>query len=70
MANFTRDDLAEFSKEEAHILNDIFNIEDELEMQDELLSPSQGSVNNVLAYSKALSVRKTKKIDKISFILN
>lgn len=35
-----------------------------------LNKPSKQSVNNILAYSKALSVRKAKSVDFIENILN
>lgn len=66
--NFTLNDLAEFAQEEQALfaaLNEEFAPKEELS-----LSAPTVNVNNILAYSKALSVRKSTRLDQIELMLN
>ena len=64
MVIFTFDDLQELRNQE----NDLLNREKMTEQVE--LSPSTVSVNNILNYSKALSIRKSKSLKEVKMILN
>lgn len=70
MDNFTFDELADFSRREKQYLQDTFNFEQMAQTEEALYKPSAESVNNILAYSKALSVRKSKNLHRIEVVLN
>jgi len=68
--NFTLNDLAEFAQQEQDLfeaLNAEFSQEEQTEF---MCAPSVNVINNILGYSKALSVRKSKTLDHIEMILN
>jgi len=65
---FTLDELAQFTQDE-------FKLSKELGLTPptdlpQVLSPSTMVVKNILNYSKALSVRETKRFGKVEMILN
>lgn len=66
MVNFTLDELADFSRLEKELINEIMGTENKTP----LLCPRKDIVNNVLSYSKALSVRQSKYIDQMSMVVN
>lgn len=66
--NFTLNDLAEFYNQEKEYLNSIFGSNNTTVM--ELPKVKKSTINNIKAYSKVLSVKHTKSIGKIDFILN
>lgn len=65
MTNYTLEDLMVFTQMENELMEGLFghNIEDQCE-------PSQEIVNNLLAYSKALSIRKSLSMNNIRLVLN
>ncbi len=68
MSNSTLDALANFSRNEDKLMLSLFgeNQSDSVEKYE----PSALSVQNILNYSKALSVRKSEHLEHISLILN
>ena len=64
MVIFTFEDLQELQNQE----NELLNTEKMTEQVE--LSPKTSSVNNILNYSKALSVRKSKSLKQVKMILN
>lgn len=66
--NFTLNELAEFAQQEQALFNELNN-SFMLEAAPEM-APSTSAVNNVLNYSKALSVRESSMLKKIEMILN
>jgi len=65
MTNFTFEDLKELTQMENDLMNRLFadDITDRLE-------PSEETVNTLLAYSKALSIRKSRSMKNIRLVLN
>tara|TARA_B100000809_G_scaffold65945_1_gene62592 strand:- start:4439 stop:4636 length:198 start_codon:yes stop_codon:yes gene_type:complete len=65
MQKFTHSDLLEITEQE----NDLKTF---LKQKKEarMYSPKKETISNILNYSKALSVRKSKKLDFIEMILN
>lgn len=65
MHDFTLDELLEFTQMEDQMINEIFSkdLEDQCE-------PSNDTVNTLLAYSKALSIRKSRSMKNFSLVLN
>lgn len=70
MMNFTFDDLADFSQREEQYLQDTFKNVHMAHMEEATIQPGARCINNILAYSKALSVRKSKNLHKIDIVLN
>ena len=66
MVNFTLDELADFSRQEQKLIDEVMGTEDNTP----LLSPRNETINNILGYSKALSVRTSKYLDKTEIVLN
>ena len=66
MANFTLDDLASFSRTEQKLINEVMGIEDNTP----LLYPRKETINNILGYSKALSIRDSKFLNNTDLMLN
>ena len=65
MQKFTHFDLLEISEEEAKfkaLLNE--------KKEKKMYSPKKETINNILNYSKALSIRKSKNLDFLELILN
>ena len=65
MTDFTLEDLMELTQMENDMMNELFasDIEDHCEPSDEI-------VNNLLAYSQALSIRKSRSMNNIRLVLN
>jgi hypothetical protein len=67
MINFTFSDFQQLSDDEAKLKQSLHL---KSKKEEEMQSPSSQSVQNVLAYSKALSLRKSNQVDYIENILN
>jgi hypothetical protein len=65
MTDFTPEDLMELTQMENDMMKELFasDIEDQCE-------PSNETVNTLLAYSKALSIRKSRSMNNIRLVLN
>ncbi len=66
MVNFTLDELADFARLEKKLINDVMGAKENTP----LLSPRQSTINTILGYSKALSIRNSKYLNKTEFVLN
>jgi hypothetical protein len=66
MQEFTHFDLLEITKQEEELK---LLLSDEIKEQMEL-SPKKETINNILNYSKALSIRKSDQLDFIELVLN
>ena len=66
MVNFTLDELATFSRQEQKLIDEVMGTEDNTP----LLSPRKETINNILGYSKALSIRDSKFLNKTATMLN
>lgn len=66
MKNSTFDALAHFSQNEKELIKGLVAGTS----ADAEFSPAENSVQNILNYSKALSVRKSKYLDSLHFVLN
>jgi len=66
MNHFTFFDFQELSKEEK-ALNKLFN---KNKPEENTLSPSKISVDNILKYSNALSIRESNQLGTIEHLLN
>lgn len=64
--NLTLEDLAEFTRQETQLMQELGLIEKKQETE----SVSQQTINNILNYSKALSVRKSQIVGSIETVLN
>jgi hypothetical protein len=65
MIDFTIQELLDFTKMEEETVKEIDPV-----MESNQQNPSERSVNNLLAYSKALSIRKSRSIRNIAVVLN
>ena len=65
MQKFTHSDLLEITEQENE-LKSFLN----LTQEGKIYTPKKETVDNILNYSKALSVRKSKNLDHIELILN
>ena len=63
MENVTLDDLANFSKREKELSEEIFG-------NDVKIGPSEGVLKHILDYEKVLSVRESQHLPDITMILN
>jgi hypothetical protein len=65
MTDFTLEDLMELTQMENEMMNELFasDVEDQCEPSDEI-------VNSLLAFSKALSIRKSRSMNTIRLVLN
>lgn len=66
MKNSTLNALADFSEHEKELTSALFGNSNTVESD----SPSNSTINNILNYSAALSVRKSKHLDNIFLVLN
>lgn len=66
MVNFTLDELASFSRQEQKLIDEVMGTEDNTH----LLSPRKETINNILGYSKSLSIRDSKFLNKTATMLN
>ena len=64
---YTLKDLVKFTKEEGSIIESIFNPG---KVNLKKVKPSKQAIDNILNYSKALSIRKSDNLDNIEMILN
>lgn len=67
MKNSTLDALAQFSRNEKDLTNKVLRSS---EKESEEMSPRPNTVQNILNYSRALSVRKSQNISNIFMVLN
>jgi hypothetical protein len=67
MKNSILDALAQFTQNEKELINDLWSTPDSSKKE---FKPRESSVQNILNYSKALSVRKSKHLDSLQFVLN
>lgn len=67
MKNSTLNALADFSEHEKELTNALFGNSNNTAKSE---SPSNNTINNILNYSAALSVRKSKHIENIFLVLN
>lgn len=65
MQKFTHFDLLEITKKEEAIKTLLTQ-----QKEKKMYSPKQETINNILNYSKALSIRKSKHLDFIELVLN
>ncbi|MFM7725885.1 MAG: hypothetical protein ACKO7B_04225 [Flavobacteriales bacterium] len=65
MQNFTPEDLTELKQMENEMMNWLF-----AEDIEEPCEPSDETVNTLLAYSKSLSIRKSRTMKTIRLVLN
>ena len=65
MPKFTHFDLLELSEQEQELKLLLTEKKEEIKF-----SPKKQTINNILNYSKALSVRKSTNIDYIEMVLN
>lgn len=65
MINFTFQDLVNFTQNESKVLEHA--LDENLKMSEE---PDENSVQNLIAYSKALSVRKSNYLQNFRLTLN
>ena len=65
MQKFTHSDLLEITEQENE-LKSFLNLKTEYRIQ----SPKKETVDNILNYSKALSIRESENLDFIELILN
>ena len=63
----TLNDLSQFYKNEKELSQFLVDMQDSNSFFDKV---NDSTISNILAYSKVLSVRNTKMIGKIDFILN
>jgi hypothetical protein len=66
MPHFTLQDLSDFTKNERKMVEGILP----LAKSNEDLEPREEILQNILNYSKALSVRKSKKMNSFKMVLN
>jgi hypothetical protein len=65
MQKFTHSDLLEITEQEKDIKTFL-----KQKKEAKMYSPKKETISNILNYSKALSIRKSKNIDFIEMILN
>lgn len=63
--NFTLQQLAIFTQNEKELLREVGLIQDKPSV-----SPRKSTIDNILNYSKALSIRPSKKVGHIEMLLN
>ena len=66
MQTFTHLEFLELEQNEKSFKESL----DKMEENDEQYSPKKQTINNILNYSKALSIKKSKHVDYIEMILN
>lgn len=70
MQDFTLNDLSSFYQRENQLIRELFNDANMVEQPEVEMKPSEDAVSRILGYNKALSVRKSKKINQIQLVLN
>ena len=63
MQKFTHSDILQITAQENQIKSF-------LKKKNRMCLPKQETINNLLSYSKAVSIRQSKNVDFIEFILN
>lgn len=66
MQTFTHSEFLELEQNEKSFKESLNNMEE----NNEKYSPKKQTINNILNYSKALSIKKSKHVDYIEMILN
>lgn len=66
MQTFTHLEFLELEQNEKSFKESLNNMEE----NNEKYSPKKQTINNILNYSKALSIKKSKHVDYIEMILN
>lgn len=66
MLNFTLEELSDFTKNEEKMVNDLFPALDTVQQYE----PSDESIDRILNYSHAYSVRRSEKVQFIRMVLN
>lgn len=66
MQTFTHLEFLEIAQNEKTLKESL----NQLEVSEPELSPKKQTINNILNYSKALSVKKSENVDYIEMILN
>jgi hypothetical protein len=66
MLHFTLNDLADFTKNEEQMVNSLFNAP----QREQEFEPSQDSMDRILDYSRAYSVRRSERIQFVRMVLN
>ncbi|MFO0359917.1 MAG: hypothetical protein ACK50N_05425 [Flavobacteriales bacterium] len=66
MSHFTLQDLVDFTQNERKMVEDVLPTA----THDREVEPSEACLRNILDYSKALSVRTSKKMKQVHVILN
>jgi hypothetical protein len=66
MQTFTHLEFLELEQNEKSFKESL----DKMEENKELYSPKKQTINNILNYSKALSIKKSKHVEYIEMILN
>ena len=67
--NSTLDELAAFTQHEQELLAELELMESKAFAEQEL-QPKQSTIDNLLNYSKALSVRRSKNLGMVEVVLN
>ena len=70
MMNFTLDELSEFSKNEDKWVYDLLNHQDMVESKEITMGPRKETLDKILAFSKAFSLRRSKRFDDFALVLN
>ncbi|MFT4878250.1 MAG: hypothetical protein ACJAU0_000987 [Flavobacteriales bacterium] len=70
MENYTLNDLSSFYQRENQLISELFNDGKMVEQPEVEMRPSDTAVSRILGYNKALSMRKSKKINYIQLVLN
>lgn len=70
MQDFTLNELSSFYQRENQLIRELFNDIDMVEQPEVEIKPSADAVSRILGYNKALSVRKSKKLNRIQLVLN
>ena len=70
MSHFTLDELSEIARLEEQFVNELIKQDPMIESQHCLLAPKEDSVQRIIAYNQALSVRPSKKLNVIKLVLN
>jgi len=66
MLHYTLNDLMDFTQNERKMVKQVLPGT----FEEESIQPSEGSLRNILDYSKALSVRKSKNLHSFRIVLN
>jgi hypothetical protein len=65
MTDFTLDELLKFTQEESKMVEETLPV-----CQGEQAEPDESVLRNIIAYSKALSVRKSQHLRHLHLVLN